>query len=125
VYTDKYKGPGLDGPRSAGLHPEQHGDTHGDEYVGMHSGTHPYAWLHMSRWPHEAYKDLWVFSGDTDVRRSTQWVLHECRWGDKWHETQMYAGVHSGCYMSVDGGTSGVYVHRDAQGNTGGTNGYT
>jgi len=56
----------------------------------------------VGRWPHEAYKDLWVFSGDTE-----------------------YAGVHSGCYMSVDRGASGVYRHRDAQGNTGGTNGYT
>jgi len=58
VYIDIYKGArvrwssaGLHpeqhgdthGDEYVGMHPEQHGDTHGDEYVGMHSGTHPYA----------------------------------------------------------------------------------
>ena len=101
MYTDIYKGPGLDG--------HQQVCTLNNMVIHMAMSTWVCTVVHI-----HMHGYTWV-DGHTRLTRICGYF----------QETQMYAGVHSGCYRSVDMGTSGVYAHRDAQGNKGVTNGHT
>ena len=90
VYTDIYKGPGLDG--------HQQVCTLNNMVIHMAMSTWVCTVVHI-----HMHGYMWV-DGHTRLTRICGYF----------QETQMYAGVHSGCYMSVDGGTSGMR-HRCTQ----------